>query len=262
MPKVYVVSAFTHNGKGGNLAGVVFDPVSDTEKQLIAKTLGYSETVFVENNRFRYFTPNSEIDFCGHATLAALSLLDFTELDIELNNFTVKAFKEPLMFNADAGEVIEVEFNQQEVLESLGIESSDVDKEGFNIIYTGLKDLFVHVKDVNKLKPNFEMISTISQKLDIVGYHVYQDHPEYDATTRNFAPLYGINEESATGSANSGLAYLKSLQKNQKKYQFLQGEAMNKKSEIIVYIDNGIYISGEATLIETLSVLEDKNVKA
>lgn len=255
MPKVYVVSAFTSNGEGGNLAGVVFDIVSDTEKQLIAKQLGYSETVFVEGDMFKYFTPETEIDFCGHATLAALSLMEFEELDIQLNNFTVKAYKDTLpRFSADEGEVIETSINQKEVLDSLGIESNDVDKEGFNIIYTGLKDLFIHVKDLNVLKPNFKEISRISKELDIVGYHVYSDHPEYDANTRNFAPLYGIDEESATGSANSGLAYLKSLNSSKKKYRFLQGEAMNRKSEIIVYIDNGIYISGEATLIEVINI--------
>jgi predicted PhzF superfamily epimerase YddE/YHI9 len=262
MPKAFIVSSFTLNGKGGNKAGVVFDSVTDEEKQQIAFELGFSETVFVEGNRFRYFTPNSEIDFCGHATLAALSLIDYTEMEIELRNFTLKAFKDPLpRFNSDNGVVIQKIIDEEKVLLSLGVNESEIAENGFEIAYTGLADLFVHVKDISSLKPDFALISEVSEELDIVGYHVYADHPDYDATTRNFAPLFGINEESATGSANSGLAYLMSLRSNKRTYKFLQGETMNQESEIIIHIEDSIYISGEASLIDTISVLEDNNVK-
>lgn len=255
MHKAYVVSSFTLNGKGGNFAGVVFESVSDEIKQQIATELGFSETVFVEGNRFRYFTPNKEIDFCGHATLAALSLMDYEEMSIETNEFTIKAYKDPVpRFRSDDGKLIEKDVPFEEVLRSLGITYTDIDALGMKIVYTGLSDLFIHVKDLNKLKPDYELISKISEDLDVIGYHVFSDHDRYDANTRNFAPLYGIDEESATGSANSGLAYLLSLYKNQTRFTFLQGESMGRESEIIIVIDDGIYISGEATLIDTVSV--------
>ena len=78
----YKVNAFTNEGHGGNGAGVVLDADSLTERQMqqVASLVGYSETAFVSQTseadfRFRFFSPTSEIDLCGHATIAACSVL-------------------------------------------------------------------------------------------------------------------------------------------------------------------------------------------
>lgn len=75
-------SAFTTTSDGGNPAGVVLDAgsLSDTEMQEIAANVGYSETAFVtsmekERLRVRFFAPEGEVDFCGHATIALGSAL-------------------------------------------------------------------------------------------------------------------------------------------------------------------------------------------
>jgi len=252
---VHVVAAFTKNGSGGNLAGVVFDEVNDSSKQELAKYLGFSETVFVQNGKFRYFTTNKEIEFCGHATLAALSLMDFKELSIELQGFTIHAKNNPVMFTSDDGLFIDMKLDKQLILKSLGIDETELASLGMDIVYTGLKDLFINVKDVSVLNPDFNRIKEISKNLNVIGYHVYSFDSEYDATCRNFAPLYGINEESATGSANSGLAYLLSVKKQKKEYyRFLQGTYLNRESEVNVYIKDKIYISGSSTLKESLKI--------
>ncbi len=252
---VHVVAAFTLNGSGGNLAGVVFDRVNDYAKQQLAKRLGFSETVFVEDGKFRYFTTNKEIEFCGHATLAALSLMEFDEVSIELRDFTIYAKNNPVMFSTDDGLFINEKLDKTLILESLGIDEFDLDSLGMDIVYTGLKDLFINVKDISILNPDYDLIRKISKNLNIVGYHVYSFDHGYDAVTRNFAPLYGIDEESATGSANSGLAYLLNVKKEKKEYyRFLQGTHLNSESEIIVYIKDKIYISGNSTLIESLEI--------
>ena len=82
MLPIYRVDAFTLNGKGGNPAGVVpnADFLTTAEMQLIAKQLGFSETAFILSDKecdfhLRFFTPNQEVDFCGHATVASFSLL-------------------------------------------------------------------------------------------------------------------------------------------------------------------------------------------
>lgn len=74
---VHRIAAFTENGLGGNPAGVVLNPapLEATDMQRIAKEVGYSETAFatpLENGawRVRYFAPESEVPFCGHATIA------------------------------------------------------------------------------------------------------------------------------------------------------------------------------------------------
>ncbi|MBI3236994.1 MAG: PhzF family phenazine biosynthesis protein, partial [Chlamydiales bacterium] len=78
---VYIARAFCRDNLGGNLAGVVLEQKFTTEQmQAIAKKLGFSETVFLLKigpslYKALYFTPNSSIDFCGHATIAAFGEL-------------------------------------------------------------------------------------------------------------------------------------------------------------------------------------------
>jgi PhzF family phenazine biosynthesis protein len=75
-------AAFTHDGAGGNPAGVVLDagPLDDAARLVVAAEVGYSETAFLEllaengperRYRMRYFSPRAEVAFCGHATIAA-----------------------------------------------------------------------------------------------------------------------------------------------------------------------------------------------
>ena len=80
--QLHTVSAFTAQGKGGNLAGVVLnsDTLNKDQKQKIAKQAGYSETAFVSRDlqadySVSFFTPTEEVDFCGHATVALFYLL-------------------------------------------------------------------------------------------------------------------------------------------------------------------------------------------
>ncbi len=75
---VLKLAAFSQNGQGGNPAGVAFCDAmpSDDEMLKIAKEIGYSETAFMVKHpqgdgwRVRYFAPEMEVPFCGHATIA------------------------------------------------------------------------------------------------------------------------------------------------------------------------------------------------
>lgn len=78
------IAAFSQDGRGGNPAGVVLldAPVPDVEMARVAAEVGYSETVFAMRNgdnasdwRARYFSPESEVPFCGHATIALGAVL-------------------------------------------------------------------------------------------------------------------------------------------------------------------------------------------
>ena len=83
MVEVYVISAFSKDGRGGNKAGVVLDSrgLMPAKMMAIAKDLGYSETAFlmesdVADFKVRYFTPTEEVPLCGHATIATFSILN------------------------------------------------------------------------------------------------------------------------------------------------------------------------------------------
>src|SRR3954463_15968694 len=84
MPEILRYTAFTDSPNGGNPAGVVLDAsgLADDEMRAIAADLGYSETAFVTKRAdgdydVRYFSPEAEVPFCGHATIAtAVALAD------------------------------------------------------------------------------------------------------------------------------------------------------------------------------------------
>ncbi|MFT4134246.1 PhzF family phenazine biosynthesis protein [Labrys sp. (in: a-proteobacteria)] len=79
--QIHKVAAFTENGSGGNPAGVVLAETLPEQEtmQRIAAEVGYSETAFAapsgESWQTRYFSPESEVPFCGHATVALGAVL-------------------------------------------------------------------------------------------------------------------------------------------------------------------------------------------
>ncbi len=79
--ELHRISAFSDNGSGGNPAGVaiVSEMPAVEQMQKIAAEIGYSETVFacqkLDNWRVRYFSPETEVPFCGHATIALGAVL-------------------------------------------------------------------------------------------------------------------------------------------------------------------------------------------
>jgi phenazine biosynthesis protein PhzF family len=80
--KIYQADAFTTEPFGGNPAGVVPDATGITEEymQKIAREMNLSETAFIipidnDNFKVRFFTPVSEVDLCGHATIASFYTL-------------------------------------------------------------------------------------------------------------------------------------------------------------------------------------------
>lgn len=256
----YELNSFAKSSNGGNLAAVVLnsDNLSENIMQKISKSIGFSETAFVSNSdcadfKIRFFTPNKEVDLCGHATIGAYSAL--------LNNkiITPGLYKQEtkagildvevrcdlsIMMNQSLPIFYEI-IHKAEIASSLNISVDDiVDDIPIQIVSTGLRDILIPIKNLsilNSITPNFEKIINISKKYDVVGYHAFtlESINNSAAHCRNFAPLYDILEESATGTSNGALAcYLykyKKLKDNQiNNIIFEQGYCMNKPSEIKV----------------------------
>ncbi len=265
--KVKIVSAFTKNGKGGNLAGVVIGyDLSEKFKQDLASELGLSETVFITKindteYNFQYFTPRSEIGFCGHATVAGLSQLDFNVATIHTKALELKAFNEDkIYFSVGKPSFVNKIIKEEMVLDSLGITKEDLDpRMPMTILRSGIEEIFVPViskKLLLNINPALETIKKVSEKYNVVGYHLFAIDDEYTAVTRNLAPIVGINEESATGSANSALGFFLTEMNivKDKDMIFSQGVNMNCESLIYVKVDEEVYLSGNTTLIEELLV--------
>lgn len=271
---VYVSSAFSKDDMGGNKAGVVLyeNELTNEQKMKIAKDLGYAETAFITESsiadyKFEYFTPKEEVDLCGHATIGSFVILQYLD-KLSKNNYTIdtKSGVLNIIINDD---IIFMEQNAPEFYQTISpIEFSNCfDINSINmelpiqIVSTGLKDILIPIVSEEKLhdlKIDFDRVSDISRKHGVIGMHLYTFN-EDRIICRNFAPLYEIDEEAATGTANGALAcylYKNVIKKNN--YTFEQGYSLNSISEILVNLktdseDNieGVYVGGRGYYGET-----------
>ncbi|NQF13121.1 PhzF family phenazine biosynthesis protein [Brevibacillus sp. HB1.3] len=260
--EVYTLNAFAKGERGGNPAGVVLEgglSLYAAEMQLIAKELGFSETAFMEKSlladyKLRYFTPVSEVDLCGHATIAAFGLMHSLGLAKEGTSYKIETkagildvdiSSEGLVYLSQALPQFLERIACEEIAPSLGMDAEDLETGlPIQIVSTGLRDILIPIRSrklLNEVQPNFDAITAISEKYDVVGYHLFtMDTPDDAAAEcRNFAPLYDIPEESATGTSNGALlSYL--YQHGQlslrevEHVMFRQGYSMDCPSEIKV----------------------------
>lgn len=275
MVDVYVAAAFSKDDKGGNKAGVVLgrSELTSVQKAAIAKEMGYSETAFVLDSdkadfKLQYFTPTEEVPLCGHATIAAFSTLKLLNM-LDKPDCTIETEAGILNIHIKDDGLILMEQNCPAYLEVLDsdiftgcIERNFIDHRfPIQIVSTGLNDVMLPVDSVEhleQLSPDLEMIANMSKEKEVVGVHAFTMIKESDVTAicRNFAPLYGIDEESATGTANCALAcYLFKYYKQQSQYVFEQGHNMGDISRIVVnlsYHENvidSVFVGGYGYLL-------------
>lgn len=268
--KFYIVDAFTDTLFGGNPAGVVIlpDGTDFPSDEIMVKTaaeLRYSETAFIKriNEKefnIRYFTPAAEVDLCGHATIGSFKALlhaGYVEDNINYINHTLAGdlnidIKDGFVLMDMASPVkmgqISDEPALKELYEVMGLDYEDQTSKGVNLIpqmiSTGLPDIMMPVADRESLKaisPDFPALSALSQRYEVVGVHAFTTDAEEETTchVRNFAPLYDIDEEAATGTSNGALTYygyLNGFIKSGDNCKFLQGEKMDRPSIILSHI--------------------------
>ena len=290
--KFYITDAFTEELFGGNPAGVVLIPDGEDypSDEIMVKTaaeLRYSETAFIrqlgpKEFQARYFTPAAEVDLCGHATIASFYslmkdgiissgdeiLVHTLAGDIEIGvseDYLLMDMAEPkhIYTIADAIEVDRLyEIMGSEFDQSLGLYPM--------IITTGLPDIMMPVAtraELDNLNPNFDALTQLSKAYKVTGVHAFtldsednegKDYPAESVTchARNFAPLYDIDEEAATGTSNGALTYYLCLNEKlcpQGECRVIQGEAMNRPSLIRTTIDAGetcrIRVGGSALVL-------------
>jgi len=283
MIDVYILNAFSAFADGGNPAGVVADADSMTEEQMqeVARVLGYSETAFVQASnvadlKVRFFAPVAEVDLCGHATIATFSLLFHLQKiqsgkyfqETRAGVFDVDITESGKVFMTQSEPVFGDEVNKQVIARSLNISIEDLHPDlKPQIVSTGLRDIMVPIKDsktLSEIRPDFAQVSALSKELDVIGYHLFSLETAQNATAscRNFAPLLGIEEEAATGTASGALScYLFSNdiinEEEAATLIYEQGQFMNRPSEIEAKLDilhgkiNRVEVGGVAHLLES-----------
>lgn len=249
--KIFKVDAFTDTLFSGNPAAVV--PVDewleDDLMQQIAMENNLSETAFIlkkETSSYdiRWFTPETEVDLCGHATLGAAHVI-LSHLEEGLSS---------VIFNSRSGDLsVEksdamywLDFPSQPP-EPVSMSKLLPEAIGTIPLYAGYNvDLMVLVeseKIVREMKPNLQMI----RNLDVRGVIVTapSENESVDFVSRFFAPSVGVPEDPVTGSAHTVLTpfWAKRLGKKE-----LNARQISKRGGVLTCIDEGerVKIGGSA----------------
>lgn len=223
--QAYIVNAFTDAGRGGNPAGVVLDAdaLDPSARLAIAARVGLSETAFVsrspsETIRLEFFTPTRQIAHCGHATIATFALL--RELGRVGEGTSTKETIDGVRRVIVDGDVVSMEQRAPAIAQLTMEDAQSIERSigaatlGSWIVDTGNGFAAIEMASRDALaavRPDFEAIARMSEALDLVGYYLFTRDTGRDdriATTRMFAPRYGIPEEAATGMAAGPLAGL------------------------------------------------------
>ena len=202
--------------------------------------------------QIRYFTPAAEVDLCGHATIASFYCLTdaglcdtggtYINSTLAGDLFIDVAGNQILMDMASPKHIADIRKPEdlQELYEIMGIDYCDLGIVP-QMISTGLPDIMMPVPSrevLDAIDPDFAALTELSRRYEAVGVHAFalaREDEKVTAYCRNFAPLYDIDEEAATGTSNGALTYYLircGLVKGDR-CTFIQGEKMGRPSKIV-----------------------------
>lgn len=157
--EIHLVKSFTQNADQGNPAAVILnaDNLSDQQMLSIAKHYNFSECVFVQKSdtadfKTRFFTPTQEVDYCGHATIAAFYLIARLEngntkivtQETKKGIFHITCSSNGLVVTDQADPtVIDYQVNNQDIADLLNIPVQAIIGEP-QIISTGIPAYYSH----------------------------------------------------------------------------------------------------------------------
>jgi PhzF family phenazine biosynthesis protein len=276
--KVERIAAFADGEVGGNPAGVVVCDVlpEAIAMQALAAEVGYSETVFAapsdQNWRVRYFAPEVEVDFCGHATIALGAALTLRYGDgtfrLRLNNarITVEgrrtgsavtaALQSPPTRSEPASSRLVTK-----ALALFAYSAADLDERiPPAIAHAGADHLVLVLKSRERLSAmHYELDAgrsfTGAEGIGTISL-IYAETPQL-FHARNPFPIGGVYEDPATGAAAAALAgYLRDLGwPHGDAIEIVQGEDMGVRSRLHAQIPStpgaSIRVSGMTRLIQS-----------
>lgn len=209
--KIYQIDAFTKILFGGNPAAVCIlnTWLPDLTMQKIAAENNLAETAFAvkkENHyELRWFTPEIEVDLCGHATLAtAIVLYNYYDFKENTLQFISPRSGELLVEKNEAG-LLAMDFPTDDLIavsEQLDI-SKSIGKQPLET-FKGKTDyllIYNSQEEIEAIQPNFHLLN----ELDCRGVIVSAKGNGVDFVSRFFAPQCGIPEDPVTGSAHTTL---------------------------------------------------------
>lgn len=268
--------AFTTTRDGGNPAGVwVGDTLPDPEiMQRIAAEVGFSETAFIAPSigsvrTVRYYSPEAEVPFCGHATIATGVVLGKNDgegtyqLATSVGMVPVTVLKQEEHYQASLTSV-EPSYTPapqaliSDALAALGWAQDDLDRSISPArAYAGAWHLVLAVADAQRLANlnyDFEALKALMLHDGLTTLQLVWRESSTVFHSRNPFPVGGVVEDPATGAAAAALGgYLRAAKLLPVPATILihQGEAMGRPSQLVVNIptNGGIVVTGRAIWI-------------
>lgn len=281
--RVITVDSFTQCRFGGNPAAII--PEASAIPQMyypqIANEINLAQTAFVDEIEkdmyyIEFYTPNREINFSGHATIAAFYVLgrmgfirpiengkkivhaklkngQILDVEIEYDNYEaglVSILSPEIATNDKFSDII----NKESIRKVLKIKESDISEVIIGEAFQG--DIFVSLKNkevLDSLRVDPWALRALNEKTGTQGLFAMTEEiekPKLHTYARYFSPLFGIMEEAATGSSAVVAGKILLDRKNIENIEIYQGQMMKRPARIDVeYRDGKIWMSGHSRLV-------------
>jgi PhzF family phenazine biosynthesis protein len=255
MVRFFQIDSFAEAPFGGNPAGVCLldGPAEDGWMQKVAAEINLSETAFLYlltgSFSLRWFTPATEVDLCGHGTLAAAHALWETgdvapELHICFNT------RSGLLTAHRSGDLIRLGFPALEeepavapagLSTALGVEPLYVGRFGDEyLVEVGTED------EVRRLQPDFAALRRLDGQAVVVTSA--SASPAYDFVSRCFAPWVGVDEDPVTGSVHCCLGPFWGKRLGKRDLVAYQASARGGLIHLEL-VDNRVWLGGRAVTV-------------
>ncbi len=261
----YIVDSFTNQPFKGNPAGVCLleKPLIEMQMLNIANELGFSETAFVHKNKssdyyhIRFFSPKTEIDLCGHATLATAKVIFSKKLATQVIHFKNINNVELIVRQDDNNsDNLYMEFPAyqtqekdipQAMLQALGLET--IVNSAYN---SEINSLLIEIDDsetLANLTPNFEKLIASYQGIDGVVVTAPSTDKNYDFQSRYFWGWVGTDEDAVTGVIHLFLATYWEKKLGKKNLSAFQCSERGGSMQLQLTENNTVIITGQAQII-------------
>lgn len=253
--EIFQVDAFTTEAFAGNPAGVLIMPAPEDEEWMrnVAAEMNLSETAFLHRREdgfnLRWFTPDVEVDLCGHATLASAHVL-WESGEIGCDEKAVFHTRSGVLTASRKGDWIELDFPATPA-EALDAPADLMDALGVEPVYIG-KSIFDYLVDVSAedevrgVTPDFGLLAKVPCRGVMVTSRA--SGGRFDFVSRFFAPGTGVNEDPVTGSAHCTLGPF--WQSRTGKSEFLAYQASRRGGEVKVRVDGDrVLLEGQAVTV-------------
>lgn len=290
--RYFICDVFTDKKFSGNPLAVLTEAegLSYVEMQQIAREFNFSETTFVfppeygQTRKVRIFTPTLEVPFAGHPNIGTAFALAqdgaFGDIDEPINVvFEEKAGFVPVSIRYDDSQQIWCELAAPAMLSIGGAISSELissilclDPDDIvttthlpQVASVGLPFLLVEVSSINALRRaeiNMVQLNTLVAQLGVSYIHMYfKSDDNFDIKARMFAPMDGVPEDPATGSANCALIALlthyEKTSESSNNWRISQGTEMGRPSILSGRTEkrdgkiSGVWIGGNSVLVSS-----------